>query len=306
MGMSTVDELNDVEIIEGVNSDGEEILKESNPSPQVQMSEANVNESVSIHTSDEVKTSEEVKKPEVMEEVQTPEQIIEEVIEAIIATDEVKVPEVEKEIEVNEKPETPEESFEEIEEIETSEKVELPQVVEVSQAVEATEVSKAPESAVPTVDIKAPATVEAPKEKVTVAAEVEVTETLEVVNTPGRILSMAQEDEEDEDDDDIDETILERLIGLGEMFPASVQNMTSKLIFGSISSVKGLYSFARSASWIVFSTSAILFAPIIFEVERAQMEEMQKQQQRQILLGPGAALSGGGHPGMGMAPPPPR
>merc|ERR1712135_150271 len=126
----------------------------------------------------------------------------------------------------------------------------------------------------------------------------------EVVNTPGRILSMAQEDEEDEDD--VDETILERLIGLGEMFPASVQNMTSKLIFGSISSVKGLYSFARSASWIVFSTSAILFAPIIFEVERAQMEEMQKQQQRQILLGPGAALSGGGHPGMGMAPPPPR
>merc|ERR1712135_205959 len=192
-----------------------------------------------------------------------------------------------------------------MEEVQTSEKVELPQVVEVSQVVEATEVSKAPESAVPTVDIKAPTIVEAPKEKVTVAAEVEVTETLEVVNTPGRILSMAQEEEED-DDDDIDETILERLIGLGEMFPASVQNMTSKLIFGSISSVKGLYSFARSASWIVFSTSAILFAPIIFEVERAQMEEMQKQQQRQILLGPGAALSGGGHPGMGMAPPPPR
>merc|ERR1712136_289266 len=248
------------------------------------MSEANVNESVSIHTSDEVKTSEEVKKPEVMGEVIEEVKESEEVIEAIIATDEVKVPEVEEEIEVNEKPETPEESFEEIKEIEEI------------------EVSKAPESAVPTVDIKAPATVEAPKEKVTVAAEVEVTETLEVVNTPGRILSMAQEDEEDEDDDDIDETILERLIGLGEMFPASVQNMTSKLIFGSISSVKGLFSFARSASWIVFSTSAILFAPIIFEVERAQMEEMQKQQQRQILLGPGAALSGGGHPGMGMAP----
>ena len=70
----------------------------------------------------------------------------------------------------------------------------------------------------------------------------------------------------------------------------------------------GFYSFARSASWIIFSTSAILFAPIIFEVERAQMEEMQKQQQRQILLGPGAAMSGASPmgPGMGMAPPPPR
>ena len=66
------------------------------------------------------------------------------------------------------------------------------------------------------------------------------------------------------------------------MFPESVQNATSKLVFGSVSTVKGLYSFARSASWILFSTSAILFAPIIFEVERAQMEEMQKQQQRQV------------------------
>ena len=33
------------------------------------------------------------------------------------------------------------------------------------------------------------------------AAEVEVTETIEVVNTPGRILSMAQEDEEEEEED---------------------------------------------------------------------------------------------------------
>lgn len=83
------------------------------------------------------------------------------------------------------------------------------------------------------------------------------------------------------------------------MFPTSVQKATSKLLHGSISAVKGIvefvveatvfktkmligfYGFARSASWIFFSTSAILFAPVIFEVERAQMEEMQKQQQRQ-------------------------
>lgn len=91
--------------------------------------------------------------------------------------------------------------------------------------------------------------------------------------------------------------------------------------------LSGLYSFGRAASWILFSTSAILFAPVIFEVERAQMEEMQKQQQRQvfsttqslfnylihnqfyfpkILLGPGAAMSGGGPQPMGLAIPPPR
>jgi len=102
---------------------------------------------------------------------------------------------------------------------------------------------------------------------------------------------------------DLDETILERIAALSEMFPQWMQTGTSKLLSGSLSTIKGLYSFGRSASWIIFSSSAILFAPIIFEVERAQMEEMQRQQQRQILLGPGAAMSG---PGMGMAPPPLR
>lgn len=34
--------------------------------------------------------------------------------------------------------------------------------------------------------------------------------------------------------------------------------------------------------WIVASSSVILFAPVIFEVERAQVEEMQKSQQKQV------------------------
>lgn len=124
--------------------------------------------------------------------------------------------------------------------------------------------------------------------------------------------SKAFVEDSDDDDEDFDETVLERLVGLTEMFPTFVQAGTAKLFHSTFSSVKGLYSFARSASWILFSTSAILFAPVIFEVERAQMEEMQKQQQRQILLGPGAAMSGGGPhagmggPGMGLAPAPPR
>ncbi|EFX69667.1 hypothetical protein DAPPUDRAFT_62022 [Daphnia pulex] len=106
---------------------------------------------------------------------------------------------------------------------------------------------------------------------------------------------------------DFDETVLERLVGLTEMFPTCLQVATAKLFYGTFSSAKGFYSFARSASWVIFSTSAILFAPIIFEVERAQMEEMQKQQQRQILLGPGAAMSGGSpHPGMAPVPSPIR
>ena len=43
-----------------------------------------------------------------------------------------------------------------------------------------------------------------------------------------------------------------------------------------------LYSFTRSTMWIIFSSSAILLAPVLFEVERAQMVEVQRSQQKQV------------------------
>lgn len=48
------------------------------------------------------------------------------------------------------------------------------------------------------------------------------------------------------------------------------------------SGVKSLYGLSRSVMWILASSSVILFAPVIFEVERAQVEEMQKSQQKQV------------------------
>ncbi|XP_023302719.2 mitochondrial import receptor subunit TOM22 homolog isoform X1 [Lucilia cuprina] len=97
-------------------------------------------------------------------------------------------------------------------------------------------------------------------------------------------------------DDEPDETLVERLIGLTEMFPQPVRDFTSLLVDGTISSVKGLYKFTCNASWIFFTSSVILFAPVVFETERAQMEEMQKTQQKQVLLGPGSAMSAVGAP----------
>ena len=38
-----------------------------------------------------------------------------------------------------------------------------------------------------------------------------------------------------------------------------------------------------------------MFLPIMIESERLGLEEAQKNQQRQMLLGPGAAMSGGGN-----------
>jgi len=101
------------------------------------------------------------------------------------------------------------------------------------------------------------------------------------------------ESEDEEDDDDIDETLVERLIGLSEMFPDSLRRGTRSMLGNSVSLAKWSYSNARTISWIVFSSSVTLFLPIMIETERMGIEEAQKQQQRQILLGPGAAVSAG-------------
>ncbi|EDS28506.1 maggie [Culex quinquefasciatus] len=99
-----------------------------------------------------------------------------------------------------------------------------------------------------------------------------------------------------------DESLSERLWGLTEMFPAGVRNLTGAVVSLSAASVKTLYQFSCSASWIFFTSSMILFAPVVFEVERAQMEEMQRSQQKQVLLGPGSAVGGGGPGGMPALP----
>ena len=89
-----------------------------------------------------------------------------------------------------------------------------------------------------------------------------------------------------------DETIMERILGLTEMFPESVQARASALVSKSVSGVGWLYSMSRNISWFIFSSSAILFMPAMIQTERMSLEEMQKHQQRQILLGPGHAVSG--------------
>ncbi|CAH1795355.1 unnamed protein product [Owenia fusiformis] len=108
----------------------------------------------------------------------------------------------------------------------------------------------------------------------------------------------------EEDDEDIeDETLIERLIGLTEMFPESLRNTSSSLVDLSWNGTKWLYSNSRSLMWVCASSATMLALPVMFEMERSQMEEQQLQQQRQIMLGPNAAMSG--RPGQGMMPPMP-
>ena len=96
-----------------------------------------------------------------------------------------------------------------------------------------------------------------------------------------------EEDDDEEDDDDIDETLVERLVGLTEMFPDFVRSGTVGLVNGSVSLSKWSYSMSRTVSWIVFSSAALLFMPVMIETERLQIQDQQKAQKSQILLGPG-------------------
>jgi len=117
---------------------------------------------------------------------------------------------------------------------------------------------------------------------------------------PAATLEEVEEDDDEEDDDDIDETLVERLVGLTEMFPDFVRCGTVGLVNGSVSLSKWSYSMSRTVSWIVFSSAALLFMPVMIETERLQIQDQQKAQKSQILLGPGAAASGG--PSIGPPP----
>lgn len=81
---------------------------------------------------------------------------------------------------------------------------------------------------------------------------------------------------------DLDESLLERLWGLTEMFPEPLQKGFGNLLGFSSYILKTSFSFGRSALWIACSSATIMVLPVIFESERAQQQEQQLQQQRQV------------------------
>lgn len=82
--------------------------------------------------------------------------------------------------------------------------------------------------------------------------------------------------------DDADETIIERIVALREMFPESLCTLIGK----SKSLIKTIFSSSKAISWIIASTAAVLVLPISLETERQEYEQQMKRQERNILLGP--------------------
>jgi len=169
--------------------------------------------------------------------------------------------------------------------------------VEVAPAVEvAPVVESAPTPAVPIVE--APAAAGAPAAPA--APQPQVVSVRPTVTAERPAATLEEVDDEEEDDDDIDETLAERLVGLTEMFPDFVRTGSVSLVKSSWSLTQSCYSLGRAASWVIFSSATILFMPIMIESERLQMQDQMKAQKNQILLGPGAAVSGG--PSLGPPP----
>lgn len=120
----------------------------------------------------------------------------------------------------------------------------------------------------------------------------------ELSPSAGPVSTRPPEDEiDDDEDEDLDETLMERLWGLSEMFPDSVRTAAELSAQCSVSLAKKCYSFSRAALWVGTTSFMILVLPVVFETERLQLEQQQLQQQRQILLGPNIGMSGG-MPGM--------
>ncbi|CAL8072513.1 unnamed protein product [Calicophoron daubneyi] len=108
----------------------------------------------------------------------------------------------------------------------------------------------------------------------------------------------------DIDDADFeDETLLERLIGLTEMFPESVRRRVSSTFYFIISGVKSSYGISRSVSWFLASTATLCFLPLFLELERVQTEEQEAVHQRTMMLGPRAAAGGSSLAGFSAAVP---
>ncbi|KAI5693757.1 hypothetical protein M8J76_013416 [Diaphorina citri] len=106
--------------------------------------------------------------------------------------------------------------------------------------------------------------------------------------------NLAIEDQDDEED----ETLAERLWGLTEMFPQSLRDGVYTTTKALQSGVVGFYSFARTSTWLIATSATVALLPIVFESQRFEVQEMQRNQQKQILLGTGSSLG----PGMAMMP----
>lgn len=66
------------------------------------------------------------------------------------------------------------------------------------------------------------------------------------------------------------------------MFPESFRNFCCSAVSMSGTYTKQGYNLTRNLLWVATSAATILILPVVFEKERAQHHELQRQQERQV------------------------
>ncbi|KER29010.1 hypothetical protein T265_04301 [Opisthorchis viverrini] len=99
-----------------------------------------------------------------------------------------------------------------------------------------------------------------------------------------------------------DETIIERLVGLTEMFPKPLRDGVYSLSCLAVSGIHSAFNLSKSVSWFFATTATVCFLPLFLELERVQTEEQEAAHQRTIMLGPRAAAGGSSLAGFSAVP----
>ena len=75
----------------------------------------------------------------------------------------------------------------------------------------------------------------------------------------------------------VEETLSERVLGLAEMLPERAWVTAAR--WGRFS-----YWLVRRVAWVVGTSAALLLLPPFIELQRAELEEMQSMQKKQVLV----------------------
>merc|ERR1711953_576226 len=82
----------------------------------------------------------------------------------------------------------------------------------------------------------------------------------EVVQEPAPVVAVEEQTLDDEDEDDVeDETLIERLVGLTEMFPEGLTSTVTASAKGLVSGVHWAYGAGRTLTWVLCSSATIMF-----------------------------------------------
>uniref|UniRef100_A0A0N4ZR74 Mitochondrial import receptor subunit TOM22 homolog n=1 Tax=Parastrongyloides trichosuri TaxID=131310 RepID=A0A0N4ZR74_PARTI len=91
---------------------------------------------------------------------------------------------------------------------------------------------------------------------------------------------------DDAPDDEINESLYERIVGLGEFFPSFVNSAVSNSISATKVIAKNAFYYGSNGIWILATTFVIMVLPFAVQKELHELEKSEQQARQAMLLGP--------------------